>query len=74
MSKGLTSKGEIYLEGKLVTDFSEYNNIIGYVTQEDILMETLTPRGKMPLYTAYSFLSFLRNFIFLGKVQIMPFE
>jgi ABC-type multidrug transport system ATPase subunit len=44
-SRNLENKGDIILDNILIDDFSTFNNIVGYVLQEDILLDNLTPKG-----------------------------
>ena len=46
VSKNLIQKGKIILNNECIDNFEDFNDIIGYVIQEDIILETLTPRGK----------------------------
>lgn len=45
VSKNLLQKGKIILNNEVIENFEEFNDVIGYVIQEDIVLETLTPRG-----------------------------
>jgi ABC-type multidrug transport system ATPase subunit len=44
LSKNLTLKGSIKINGKIVTTMGEYQGAIGYVMQEDLMLATFTPR------------------------------
>lgn len=51
LSKNLTLKGTISINGKKVTTMAEYKGVIGYVMQEDLMLPTFTPRETFKFIT-----------------------
>lgn len=49
--------GEVYLNGEQVRDFEVSSRYFAYVMQDDVLLDTMTPRGK-------SFIFIKREFYF----------
>jgi ABC-type multidrug transport system ATPase subunit len=43
LSKNLVLRGSIIINGKKVAKVKEYQAVIGYVMQEDLLLATFTP-------------------------------
>lgn len=44
LSENLTLDGKIHVNNKECNDIAEYESMIGYIMQEDLLMATFTPR------------------------------
>ena len=44
LSKNLTLRGNIMINGKKVETMADYKSVIGYVMQEDLMLPTFTPR------------------------------
>ena len=51
LSKNLSLKGSIKINGKNVTTMGEYRGVIGYVMQEDLMLPTFTPRETFKFIT-----------------------
>lgn len=43
LSKNLTLRGNIKINGKKVESMLDYKGVIGYVMQEDLMLPTFTP-------------------------------
>lgn len=51
LSKNLTLKGRIKINGKEIDSMGEYKTSIGYVMQEDLMLPTFTPRETFRFIT-----------------------
>lgn len=46
MSSNLGYSGNIMINGQIVSNVNEIGNQVAYVMQDDILLATMTPKGK----------------------------
>lgn len=51
LSKNLTLRGRIIVNGKLVESIADYKSVIGYVMQDDSMLPTFTPRETFRFIT-----------------------
>lgn len=51
LSKNLTLKGRIKINGKEIDSMGDYKTSIGYVMQEDLMLPTFTPRETFRFIT-----------------------
>lgn len=51
LSKNLTLRGNIFINGKKVETMGDYKSVIGYVMQEDLMLPTFTPRETFRFIT-----------------------
>lgn len=51
LSKNLTLRGNIMINGKKVETMADYKSVIGYVMQEDLMLPTFTPRETFRFIT-----------------------
>lgn len=51
LSKNLTLKGRIKINGQPVDTMADYKSVVGYVMQEDLMLPTFTPRETFRFIT-----------------------
>lgn len=51
LSKNLTLRGKIIINGKDVDTMADYKGVIGYVMQEDLMLPTFTPKETFRFIT-----------------------
>ena len=44
LSTNLELSGQLYVNGRPVVELTQYESMIGYIMQEDLLLPTFTPR------------------------------
>lgn len=44
LSKNLSLKGRIKINGRLIDTMADYKSVVGYVMQEDLMLPTFSPR------------------------------